>query len=44
MRINATKEVETVVREYKKFLMGNGNSEYIVPTVRAQDRLDVSIA
>ena len=41
MRVNAIREVDAVVREYKNFLDGNGNSEYIVPAVRAQDRLDV---
>ena len=41
LRKNARDEVETVVCEYRNFLQGNGNPDYIVPAERAKDRLDV---
>ena len=41
MRANALQEVATVIREYKRFLAGHGNPEFIVPSVRAGNRLDV---
>ena len=41
LRENAVEEVATVVREYKKFLDGEGNPEYVVPEDRVRDQLDV---
>ena len=41
LRVRAGEEVASVVREYKGFLEGRGNPEYIVPPERARDRLDV---
>jgi len=37
----ATDEVASAVREYLRFLNGDGNISYIVPADRAEDRLDV---
>ena len=41
LRQQAMVEVATAVREYLRFLEGNGDSAYIVPASRAVDRLDV---
>ena len=41
LRDNALEEVRTVVREYREFLGGHGDSRYIVPASRATDQLDV---
>ena len=41
LRASATAEVAEVVREFRLFLNGNGNRDYIVPASRARDRLDV---
>ena len=41
LRDKATKEVETVVREYRNFLEGKGNPQHVVLSIRARDRLDV---
>ncbi len=41
LRERARLEVEKVVREYSLFLEGKGNSTFIVPASRAEDRLDV---
>ena len=41
LRINAQREVENVVREYRAFLAGDGNPRFIVPATRARNRLDV---
>ena len=40
LRNNAISEVENVVREYRNFLDGKGNPDYIVPAARATNRLD----
>ena len=41
LRDNARTEVATVVQEYRKFLSGTGNPEYMVSPERAGNRLDV---
>ena len=41
LREDAREEVRTVVREYRRFLEGNGDKQFIVPASRAVDRLDV---
>ena len=41
IRDSALEEVATVVREYRRFLEGARQPEFIVPAVRASDRLDV---
>ena len=41
IRVKAREEVEYVVREYERFLQGNGSPEHIVPPERVRDRLDV---
>ncbi len=41
LRVRAREEVTSVVQQYKDFLEGKGNPEYIVPPERARDRLDV---
>lgn len=37
----AIEEIDTIEREYESFLSGSGNSEYVVPAEKIQDRLDV---
>ena len=41
LRDKARKEVASVIQEYRAFLEGTGNPEYIVPAERAINRLDV---
>ena len=41
LRKAAQQEVETIVKEFKNFLDGKGNPEFVVPPQRADDRLDV---
>ena len=41
LREQARNEVATVVREYGRFLAGQGDERFIVPASRARDRLDV---
>ena len=40
-REHAREEVRAVVREYRKFLAGEGDQRYTVPAKRADNRLDV---
>ena len=41
VRTKAVAEVETVIQGYRKFLDGKGDPDYIVPSERTNDRLDV---
>ena len=41
LRQKAALEVQRVVEEYRKFISGSGDPNYIVPAERATDRLDV---
>ena len=41
LRRNAREEVRRVVFEYRRFLDGRGDKQFIVPASRAVDRLDV---
>lgn len=41
LREDAREEVRTVVREFRRFLEGEGGQQFIVPASRARNRLDV---
>ena len=41
LRDKAIQEVAAVVKEYRNFLDGKGNTEYVVPADRVLDRIDV---